>query len=655
MKPLGVLVLVLVAVGGLFFAITQLGGGGDDDSNGNQAIENTAEPVAPQAEPQGELATPAGTREVAEIAAAPTQRESLSDGVEQYDNVLSGLVLNDAQQPIADATVVLTRAGMAGMLFVNEEMDRSKDRSTTTNESGKYIFTNVEPFDRYSIEANAEGYSQAELPNVNVDTSGEVNLQPVLLAIGASLSGVVKDSAGNTVPNATLQLDGMFSTMDGQPAADSLIAVSDATGTYLIPNVPPGNRSLTIRADGYANQGKGGLVFRGEEPLTMDITLEIAERICGKVISNIGKPVEGAKVLAMSFSNSNRTCRDNVVTDENGEFCLTSVAAGQYTIAVTANGYRRGNQNRVRAGGASLIIELDEQGVVNGRVVAGDGPAPTPYLIQLRQTHPGNVVTSAIGKPVTFNEEDGSFSVECTQSGTFLVEARAPGFSPSFSAEFRFTIGQPMNGVVVHLTSGGSISATVVDSEGNPVSRPRVTTHDNTWTNSLFDRALGDQFPTNVTKTSTNGNGKGKFILKNLRPDTYQLRIRAPGFCEATMQDVFVTEGKDNAIGNIQLIRGGEVSGTVIDLAGQPVAGAKVRLSPESGGGDQLPRTYEGSTDASGKYTLKNIFPGKYKLSAAAASGATNFMDTFASELDNMQLVQIRDGETQHFELKIDS
>lgn len=656
MKPLGVLVIVIVAVAGLFFAINNLGGGSGTEDQSVESISQDSTPVdAPQGN-SGSLANP--DRNVREsvtptgstgerVVAAPT-------GKEQYDNVVSGLVLNSNHEPLAAASVTLTRGGLAGMLFINEAMDRSQDLFATTNKDGKYIFVNVEPYDRYAIEANAEGYSQAERPNLVVNTSGDVNLQPILLTVGASLSGTVLDNAGNAVPGAVMRLDGMFARMDGNPAADSLSTVSNAAGHYIIPNVPAGNRTLNVKAEGYANQVKGSLVFRGEEPLTMDLTLEIAEMICGKVISRIGKPVPGAKVLAISTSNSSRHCRDEIFADENGEFCLKNVAAGQYNVAVTAKGFRPGNENRVKTGAASLIIELAVQGLVNGRVVAASGPAPTPYVVQLRQTHPGNTVTSAIGKPLTLSEADGSFSIECGSTGTFLIQATAPGYSPSFSEEFRFTVGQPMNGVVVHLTAGGSISGSVLNAEGKPVSRPRITTHDNTWTNSLFDRALGNQFPTNITPTAGNGNGQGKFKLDSLRPETYQLRVRAPGYCEATLQDVFVTEGKDTNVGNIQLIRGGEINGTVIDLAGRPVMGAKVRLNPASGG-EGLPHTYEITAGGDGTYSIKNIFPGKYKLSAAPTNSASNFLQAFSNELDNVQPVQIKDGESQHFELKIDS
>jgi uncharacterized GH25 family protein len=658
MKPLGVLAIVLVAVAGLFFALSQLGG--EDPGTPPEVSGLNAETPAPgPAEPADEPPLAAPDRgERAVVESTPREETERADAApdlgEQFDNRLTGLVMAPDRTPVAGATVTLTQGGISGRLFVNEALDRSGDRHTETDAEGRYAFTNVEPAPQYSIEVTAEGYSRNELGGVAVDATGTQELPAIVLSAGASLSGVVMDTAGNTVPGAVLRLDGMFSSLDGTPSVDSLEVQSGPDGKYLIPNVAPGNRTLNVRAEGYGNQTKGGLVFRGEEPMTLDVTLEVAEMICGKVISKSGAPVAGAKVLAMSFSNANKQCRDTVLTDENGDFCLTRVAAGQYTIAVTADGYRAGHENRVKTGGAGLVIELVEQGMVSGRVIAGDGAPAGPYTVQLRQTHPGQTITSRIGKALTFSNADGSFSIECAQSGTYLIEASAAGHAPTFSEEFRFTQGQPMQNVVVRLAQGGRITGQIVGPDGEPVARPRVSTHANDWTNSLFDRALGDQFPTNATLTAVTGGGAGRFQLQHLNPETYQVRVRAPGFCEAVVKDVLVTEGQATDLGKVTLLRGGELTGAVIDAAGKPVAGARVNLNPDGPAGGEMPQSYSAKTGPDGKYRIANVVPGRYKLSAArGGQGGGTLFDDFISEQESAQVVTVADGDTLRFELKV--
>ena len=157
-----------------------------------------------------------------------------------------------------------------------------------------------------------------------------------------------------------------------------------------------------------------------------------------------------------------------------------------------------------------------------------------------------------------------------------------------------------------------------------------------------------------IAPCDTRCNNAGRFSIENLHPETYQIRISAPGFCEGTQQDLFVSEGKDTSTGNISLIRGGEVSGTVIDLAGRPVVSANVRLTPD-GGRDDLPRNYEVRAGADGTYTIRNIFPGTYKLSASLNSESSIFMSGLAIQGDNQQPVSVEDGQSQQFELKINS
>jgi len=654
MKPLGVLVLVLVAVGGLFLAINLLGG---DQGSGEESLDTlTQESVEPDTAPREDTSlTPTSNREQgsAPVAVGDGARvDAAPEASEHYGNEVTGLILSPDQKPIAGAKVILTQAGLSGRIFQNEPLDRSKDRSATTNEEGRYSFLDVEPFNQYSVEAQAEGYCREESASFAAHATGEVEVTDIILTLGGSLVGTVTDTGGNPVPDATLILEGLFAQFGDGPAPDSLVTKSEPDGSYLIPNIPPGNRRLQISAEGYANQTKGGLVFQGEEPLTMDVTLEVAEMICGKVISKAGSPIAEANVLAMSFSNSNSQCRDEVLTDENGEFCLERLAAGKYNLSVRADGYRRAHEPRVLTGGSGLVIELVDQGRVSGRVTVAGGEVPIPYEVQLRQTHEGSDITNLVGESKLFKEADGSFSIECSSSGTFLIQAQAPGYAPSFSQEFRYTMGQAMTGVTVRLTQGGKITGRLVDSDGNPVPRPRITTHDNTWTNSLFDVALGDQFPTNITHAATTGNMDGKFRLKLLKAETYQLSFQAAGFCEQSMRDVLVTEGNETNIGDVTLIRGGEITGSVMDLAGQPVAGAMVRLIPESQARATL-GSYETRAGGGGKYTLKNIMPGKYKLTASRQQGEMDFLGAFGDEVDRMQIVNISDGQSLRYELKV--
>jgi protocatechuate 3,4-dioxygenase beta subunit len=654
MKPLGVLLLILVAVGGLLFAIINLGGNTENsDVDGIQpvTVQDTDSQSAPEKLPE----TASNVRVEADASGGNSGvrvAEELPE--DHFANQLGGLVVTEEQQPIAGAKVTLTRAGRGAMMFMNDAQDRSKDIHDTTDEAGRYHFADIEPFDRYAIEVSVEGYSSAAVSNVRVGVEGPFNEPPIILTTGVKLYGQVVDSGKNPVPGATLHLDGSFYRAGADSDPERLTVKSDSAGNYEFLNVPPGNRKLTCLADGYANTVIGGLVFRGDKSIQEDVIIEIAERVEGIVVSQAGGPLAGASVQAMSFSNSNRQCRETTETDEQGRFLLERLAAGQYTISVRMDGYRPGHQPRVKSGESGLIIELVEQATIKGQVVASDTGKPVPrYEVRLRATYEDNPVTSPAGKKETFTEEDGSFSLAGVQPGTYLVQATANGYAPSYSNPFRITQGESTTGILVKLTKGGSITGTVIASDGATIPRALISTHDNTWSNSLFDQALGDEFPTNATLIKRRSNAKGKFRVGGLKAELYQVRINAPGYCEFIKQDVLVHEGNATSLGEIRLVSGGKITGQVLDAGGQTIAGANINLTPDGKRQGEMSHRYKTKSDAKGRYVLDSIWPGTYKITATAPGNHGDFLSTLPAQRDGAtQRVTVKDLQELQYDLK---
>lgn len=655
MKPIAVLALVVVAIGGLFLAMNLLG---ESPSSGSQEAltQETQDSTEAPAGPASSLTdVQEQERSIAEVE-APSAGESRTDEASEasgtfWNNSLFGQVMNTKQVPLANAEVTLTRAVAANRIFANEPVDRSRDVTVMADEEGKYRFVNVEPFESYMIEASVPGYSRGSVADIKVGEEGDFEAPPVLLTLGATLTGVVKDTGGNVVPGAQLVLASQFSRPGQELTPDMLTTTSDSTGHYTIQDIPAGNRTLSIEADGYGNMSFGGLVFRDTTPVERDVVLEIAEMISGRVIGKTGESIEGAEILAMSYTNASRACRDVAFSDAEGQFVLDSLSPGQYTIAIKAVGYRPGHESRVKTGASGLLIQLSPQATVTGRVLV-NGEAPAKYRVRLRQTFPNNPATSAVGSWQSFQNPDGAFMLDSVQPNSYVVEAIAPGFAPSYSDEFRVGTGMPVKGVIVNLTRGGAIVGRAVSKDGAPLAKPSISTHDNTWANTIFDQALGDQFPTNATAKKGTGQANGRFKLAGLKGGTYQVRVSAPGYCEKIMQDVLVQDGQDLELGDVSLIKGGAVSGQVFDAAGQPIAGAKVSLRPD-GRQPGLPRMYDGRTDAAGKYRITGVFPGAYILSAARGGRGGDFLADLAQEQDTTQRVTLSDEQTLKYDLKL--
>ena len=85
------------------------------------------------------------------------------------------------------------------------------------------------------------------------------------------------------------------------------------------------------------------------------------------------------------------------------------------------------------------------------------------------------------------------------------------------------------------------------------------------------------------------------------------------------MGSMRVSNLTSGAGGQVEIVLGqnaGVIEGVVQNEKQQPAAGATVVLIPQSGRRDHLQLYKNASTDQHGRFTLKNLEPGDYKLFA---------------------------------------
>lgn len=657
MKPISALALVLVAVAALVFALTRLDSGGST---------GTIEPGPPKGSQELRPSTPGPItptgpeREVAKPAEPQGQGERTGIASEGFENRLSSRVQNQSGQPVADAEVTLTRAGGMAALFGNTEQDRTADRKTTTRKDGTFSFDNVVPYAHYAIEVDHPDYSRVQVDEVNVGVKGTFEEPTIVLGSGATLAGNVRDKNGVGIAGATLVLGPMFLPTQAAPPPGSRVAESDEFGAYRIGNVAPGHMSMRVSADGFANALVTGLTFQAVEEIERDIVLEVAERICGRVVGPNNAPIPGAEILALSISNRNQQCQDITFSDQDGRFCLERLAPGRYTIGAKAPGYKAGRGDRADTGEANLVIEMEPQALVRGKVIDAATSQPlTSFRVLLRTTYEGQDQTSATEIKAEVQHPAGEFELGSVPPSptAYVIEASAPGYAPSFSEPFRVSQGQLVAGVVVRATKGGAIVGVVQDSSGKAVGGAVIETFADDWVGNEFDLALGDILPSNVTRKQVRSGGDGSFRLDLLKPDVYQVRVKAANHCEHIQTGLMVVEGRDASLGTVRLIQGGRITGLVVDQAGRPVEGVSVRMNV-AGMTEEQPRFYQTKTNAEGRYNFTNVFPGNYRLFATPRQPNFSGADFF-SEVSNAraseQNVKVSDGQTYTIELRLSS
>lgn len=650
-RPILILVLVVAAIGALLFGVLHLLGDTPAPNPVDTVQETTPKP-APRPPSEPVLSGETNTARTDNRVTGDENPYATEAGAFQYDNQLVGEVVNADKKPVPDVELTLSTVGTQEMMFMNDPVDHSRDITKRTDKDGKFRFTNIEPRSRYSLVLVHPDYSRKEIMTVPVGPQGVFTEPQVVLNKGTQLTGYVKDEAGNAIGGATLHLDGLRYQGSPYTAPDRMTVTTSPEGWYVFANVPAGNRAMTVSAPGYGTLTVPSLMFQAnQEPTTRDVLLKVAEMICGRVVDREGAPIPGAVLLAVGHNSIQQTTRGTATSDAKGEFCVESLMPGQYNIIATAKGYRFERALRVATNQSNQVITGIREADVCGQVLDQDSGRPvSSFSVRLRLVYAGNPVSQPLPETETpVSSANGEYcivGVGQSADGGYIVEARAPGYAPSFSEPFTVQPGKNVPNIVVRLGQGATLRGRVVDGTGKPVARALVTTHDNEWTDDAFMEAVGDEYPTMATTTSARTNDKGYFVIKGLTPETYKITIAAAGFTEYAQADIAVNAGQENEVGEVRLQRGGTVKGTLFDPSGRPLAGGRIELAILDGA---FPVTYRAKTSQDGSYTITNILPGTYRLTGMApGDGNANPFEDMMQAKSSEQRIGIANDEVQN-------
>ncbi len=137
----------------------------------------------------------------------------------------------------------------------------------------------------------------------------------VWAATGGSISGVVTDPSGASVPGASVTLVNLDLTT-------SYKATTNAQGFYSFPNLPVGRYEMTIEATGFKSQKKTGLVVDADAAVRVDASLAVgnktetvtvtasaaqAEAQVDTVATHLGEVVQAAQITSLPLNGRSYT------------------------------------------------------------------------------------------------------------------------------------------------------------------------------------------------------------------------------------------------------------------------------------------------------------------------------------------------------------
>jgi len=493
MKRLGVLVLGLLVVGVGLLAWRELSVPEPGETGSGQRPAQPAPATQLVVRSQNVVARGLG---LAEPSALPMALDADRAGPLQ----LQGLVLDDQELPIADATVLL---------------DSSPVRSVRTEKNGTFVFTGLSPR-AYQLEAR-HGSLQGGPFSVWLGEKTE----PFVLHLrkAASLEvRVVEAHSRRALPRASVELRAH------QPRATE----TDQAGLALLQALPTGRHVLKVSARGFSPVWQ--LVNVGEAspvPQRLVVSLNAGAAVSGVVVDARGAPVAGVTVTPSPSANTAQSLTDGrwdgVVTDEAGRWRFEHLEAGLYRFEASSSQRAPATSVPVTLAGneetQGVTITLPDSARLAGQVLDAQGQA-VPYALVRVALDEG--VSRAMARQ-TASDVRGEFVLEgLPQRRVAVLALNETASSATRYVDLSQEVAQ-REPLVLVLEATEVIRGRVESSNGQPVAEAVVLAEmPAARMRNRVEQTLRGQL-------ATTANPSGEFELRGLVPGTYLLRAAPPG------------------------------------------------------------------------------------------------------------------------------
>jgi hypothetical protein len=207
---------------------------------------------------------------------------------------------------------------------------------------------------------------------------------------------------------------------------------SEADGSYRLQT--PGAGTYTLVAVAISYRPHASMVTVGGQPADLDVVLAGASSLTGTVrTAGSGTPVPGA---AASLADGAGEIVAAGSTDETGRYVLADLAAGSYTLAVSAP--------PCQPVALPVIIGADSHPTQDAELACGgrlEGAARTPLGVAVPDARVTVLDAAGNVTAMTTTGADGTYSVEHLAAGEYTVVAA--GYPPAAST-LRLSPGQSL-------------------------------------------------------------------------------------------------------------------------------------------------------------------------------------------------------------------
>ncbi len=506
---------------------------------------------------------------------------------------IAGAVRNGIGESIAGASIAALKHSSKKLKVPSHALSALK---ATSNPKGAFVLRHLWSGD-WRLAVSAPGYAVLITEPIAVGARNAI----LVLGEGGSVSGeVLLANTDGPVSDAVITLTRKLDKKQYQ-------CVSDEFGHFSLAKLAPGEYKVGLmHQELMVHSGPQTVsVPDGQEVAGIRYYLTQGAEISGRVYDiDTGEGIAEVTVGVEPGGPGGGEFQKTSQTDDVGHYLIAGLKAGDYRVYFgEAKGYpydrfeRWFEHKKVSLEKSEKADRVDyalTKGVrVAGKVIDRAGNPVADAIVE-GVSHGGRSVNE-----YTISSVDGSFEliglppieVEQGMPFGFFLRAKVRGDGRMSEQQGPFTLtADGLTGIVLTVRKAGSISGRVVDKMGRPMAGAKVS--------AFPDFLLNFGYPAGIADT------EGRFMLSEMEPGAYGLRVTPGGAQESSGDLEWVTVGLGRAVEGVRVTydAGLSISGIVMDMEGEPVPFANIEVHKQNlaGPGSLVTCLKDGSFEAVG-------------------------------------------------------
>lgn len=555
-----------------------------------------------------------------------------------YDSQVTAIEFVEPAGGVVDINLVLVASSIQGNILLADGITPEPNTrvtaryasngnyfgQTNADSQGMYLFENLPSGVEFRLEA--EDPINRYITSVSISTIAEtVVTQDLILNGRGQVTGTIKGFGD--VPAGGLQVYARYVNNPLNGDTDSFYGNTDADGTYEFNDLPAGE-TITISYDSYRSYNY--LYGFDEVDLINDGDSEILDLIIpGSSISLTLTAADGLSVgnqcsltMTTEIFDSSDGGPEYYAGQQNCDdvFNVIGIPPNQRVDVTIQNNdsYNKVYDNSWQVDFDQLIQDSAILSVVTGEVTYFDDSVVNGARLR---TEKGFGARSDVS---------GLYRMLGVKQGVFNVTAN--DFTTGLSGEATSEILDELTPQVLNikLEPSGSISGTVFDTVGQPISGVRV------FASSNNDNDVLDE----------NSDVNGNYLFPYIPIGEVVLSVSNSVTQNITESSTILTAEGDSKIVDLQFEPTGSITGFLNDQNGVPIVSGCVELNHTNSSEAHRRTNYSTTSDSNGEYSFNAVAPGQVLIHGA-------FNDCFNSRTSVLEVDQIVSSTPTNLDLHV--